>query len=242
MTQVSVIIPVFDAARTLARALDSVLAQEHRPLEIVIVDDGSSDASPAIAADYAQRHPDLVRVLRQDNAGPARARNRGIAEATGDLLAFNDADDVWLPGKLAAQVAIMAAEPDVDYTICAFKNVADDGFELAAWAVRKEGPDALPGFVFQAMLARRRAFDRIGVLDEAMRWAEDTDWFLRAHDLGLRLHKVDDIMVLRHIHDRNLSGRVADSQRMLVRAVYMSHQRRKKRLAEGGPSGGGAGS
>lgn len=222
---VSVIVPVFDGARTIERALASVLAQEHRPLEVLVVDDGSSDATPDILTRLAGEHPEL-RVIRQDNAGPAAARNRGITEARGELLAFNDADDVWLPGKLTAQLALLG---DNDFVICAFQNVADDGFPMAPWAIRKEGPDALPGFVFQAMLARRAAFDKIGMLDEAMRWAEDTDWFLRAHDLGLAMKKSDEVYVRRMVHDKNLSGRVADSQRMLVRAVRASLMRRKSK-------------
>ena len=103
---------------------------------------------------------------------------------------------------------------------------------MAGWATRREGPDALPGFIFQAMLARRRAFERTGDLDVSMRWAEDTDWFLRAHDLGVAHLRTDDIYVRRFIHDRNLSSQVAESQRMLVRAVRASL---KRRSLVGGP-------
>lgn len=229
---VSVVVPVFNGERTLGRALESVVAQAHRPLEIVVVDDGSTDGTAAVVAAVAAAHPDVdVRLVAQDNAGPARARNRGIAEARGELLAFNDADDAWLPAKLAAQLAALVEDPELDFTVCAFQNVADEGFAMPAWAVRKEGPSALPGFIFQAMLARRRAFTKIGELDEAMRWAEDTDWFLRAFDLGLAMRKLDTVLVHRYVHDRNLSGQVGESQRMLVRAVRASLLRKKQKGA-----------
>ncbi|MCA9518520.1 MAG: glycosyltransferase family 2 protein [Myxococcales bacterium] len=229
---VSVVVPVYNGERTLRRALESVVAQAHRPLEIVVVDDGSTDGTAAVVAAVAAAHPDVdVRRVAQENAGPARARNRGIAEARGELLAFNDADDAWLPEKLATQLAVLADDQGADFTVCAFQNVADEGFEMPAWAVRKEGPDALPGFIFQAMLARRRAFEKIGDLDETMRWAEDTDWFLRAFDLGLVMRKLDTVLVHRFVHDRNLSGEVAQSQRMLVRAVRASLLRKKQKGA-----------
>jgi len=221
---VSIIVPVKDGARTLARAIDSVLSQDEPNLELLVVDDGSTDASPRIAESFGPP----VRLVRHDvSLGVAAARNRGIAEARGSLLAFNDADDRWYPGKLARQGALLDSDPDLAFVLCAFENVADDGFPLADWAIRKDGREALAGYIFQAMLARRSAFDRVGLLDPDMRWAEDTDWFLRALDLGVAHRRTDEVLVTRFVHDKNLTSDVAMSQRYLVRAVRASMQRRR---------------
>ena len=104
---VSVVIPCYNGAAFLRETLDSVLAQTHAPLEVIVVDDGSTDDSAAIAESYGPP----VRVIRQRNQGESVARNRGIDEARGDWIAFIDSDDVWKPGKLERQLA--AAQPDV---------------------------------------------------------------------------------------------------------------------------------
>jgi glycosyltransferase involved in cell wall biosynthesis len=104
---ISVIVPVFNCERFVAEALQSVLAQDYPNLELVVVDDGSTDATPDVVRSV---HP-KVRLVCQRNLGPAAARNRGIRESHGEYLAFLDGDDVWLPGKLAAQMAHLQALP-----------------------------------------------------------------------------------------------------------------------------------
>lgn len=107
MTSVSVVIPAYNASPFLRETLASALAQTHRPLEVIVVDDGSTDDTAAIAESFGPP----VRVIRQPNQGESVARNRAIDEAAGEWIAFLDADDLWKPEKLAAQLAL--AEPDV---------------------------------------------------------------------------------------------------------------------------------
>jgi len=106
---VSVIMPAFNAAYFIEEALLSVLAQNYQPLEILVVDDGSTDDTAAVVA----RFGDKIRYIRQSNAGPGAARNKGLEFATGEWIAFLDSDDTWLPGKLAKQAALMAADPEL---------------------------------------------------------------------------------------------------------------------------------
>src|SRR5436190_1570422 len=101
MPQVSVIVPAFNAGRTISAALASVFAQTYRDFEVIVVDDGSTDDTAARIAEWGDR----VLYVRQPNGGPARARNTGIGRSRGRLVAFLDADDVWLPEKLERQVA-----------------------------------------------------------------------------------------------------------------------------------------
>ena len=110
---VSCILPVYNGAAHLRDALESVLAQQYAPIEIVAVDDGSTDESPAILAACGSR----VRVIRQPNGGPAAARNAGIHAARGELIAFLDQDDRWHPRKLARQVAHLQANPQLDVVV-----------------------------------------------------------------------------------------------------------------------------
>jgi glycosyltransferase involved in cell wall biosynthesis len=106
---VSCIVPVFNGERYLAEALDSVLGQTYRALEVIVVDDGSTDGTPAVVRTFGAR----VRCVTQPNAGLAAARNRGLAAATAELVAFLDADDLWLPEKIACQMERFRAHPEL---------------------------------------------------------------------------------------------------------------------------------
>lgn len=113
MRDISVIIPVYNGEDTIKEAIESVLSQDRTDcdLEIIIVDDGSTDGTIAVIEQYKYRYPALFTIVRQSNAGPATARNMGIAQAAGEFIAFLDADDRWLPGKLKAQLEVFIAEP-----------------------------------------------------------------------------------------------------------------------------------
>jgi glycosyltransferase involved in cell wall biosynthesis len=183
---VSIVIPVYDGAATIGRALDSVLAQSFTDFEVVVVDDASRDDLAGALARFRDRR---VRVLRHErNRGAAAARNTGIAEAQGELIAFLDADDEWLPEKLARQTAYLDTLPD-DALICctAFSLRRDNGAadEVHVPAFQPDQP-ALPKIAFgcdlspgSTLLARRRSFQDIGGFDESLHRLEDWDWLLR---------------------------------------------------------------
>lgn len=221
---ITAIIPVRDGARTLSRAIASVLDQDVPIAELLVVDDGSRDASRAIALGFG---PSVKVLVHEAALGPAAARNTGITAARGDLLAFNDADDAWRPGKLARQLAHLAAHPDASFTFGAFDNAPDEGLaELPAWArARRDGP--LPTFVFQTLLARRDAFSAVGLLDPTLSHAEDIDWFLRARDLGVPFHRADEALVTRYIHAHNLTADTGANARALARVLKRSLDRRR---------------
>lgn len=116
MAKVSVVIPVYNIAAHLCQCLDSVVGQTLTDLQIICVDDGSTDESPAILAEYAERDP-RIRVIRQDNAGPGAARNTGLSQATGEYLIFLDSDD-WFEVDFLRQMTVRAEETCADITIC----------------------------------------------------------------------------------------------------------------------------
>jgi glycosyltransferase involved in cell wall biosynthesis len=196
---VSCVVPVFNGERHLGAALDSILAQTHRPLEVIVVDDGSADRSVQVA----EAHPEPVRVIRQANAGPSAARNRGVREARGELVGFLDADDLWLPEKLEAQIAHLAAHPELEATCCLIENFWED--EVAAEEPRWRAHGRVVGsYVMQTLLARRELLERVP-FDETRMHTDHVDWTLRAREAGARLDVQDRVLARRRRHANNMS-------------------------------------
>lgn len=187
---VTTIIPTYNRAHLVSEAIESVLNQSYKNVEVVVVDDGSTDETQAVLAKYRDR----VRSIRQENAGPAAARNRGIANSTGALIAFLDSDDLWLPNKLERQVALLQkAGPSVPCCVCNIRmrwpEQEKHSFEIAAlhpqiaqgiW-VNADEVLATRFLLFnQGVVIRREVLDRVGGYDENL-------WLLEDHELALRL-------------------------------------------------------
>jgi len=189
---VSVIIPVYNRAHLIARAISSVLAQSYSHLEIIVVDDASSDGLRAALAGFAD--PRLRCVEHRVNKGAAAARNTGIAAASAEFVAFLDSDDVWFAEKLAQQVAAMRGQPpEIVGHVCAYDCVRV-GYRarrvVPRWSAstfhRSQlfGCSCGPG---TTLLCRREIFAEIGPFDEELRRLEDWDWLLRLAEKGYRL-------------------------------------------------------
>jgi glycosyltransferase involved in cell wall biosynthesis len=230
---VSAVIPVFNGERHLAAAIESVLLQRPRPLELIVVDDGSTDGSAAVA----RRFPE-VRYHHQGNGGIGAARNRGLALARGAFVAFLDADDVWTQGKLARQLEAFAVDPTLDIVSGHVEQFLSPELDEAV-ARRIRPPDGLlPGHAFGAMLIRRAAFDRVGPVSTVREKAECVDWCLRASDLGLRLRMLPDVVLRRRLHAANHGLGRRDGLADYAAALKASLDRRRAanqaRLAETG--------
>ncbi|WP_416909225.1 MAG: glycosyltransferase [Polymorphobacter sp.] len=193
---VSVIIPVFNGAAFLKDAVASLLAQHHPELEIIVVDDGSTDDIDA-AIDAL---PVQVRVLRQANAGPAAARNLGLRAASADLIGFLDVDDLWPEGKLGAALDWLRGNPDCDVVTGQAQLL--ERLENGSYHFVGNPADNFPDYI-GAALYRRRAFEHAGTFDPLLRFGEDLDWFANARRTGLRIDRLD--MVTLHVrrHARN---------------------------------------
>jgi glycosyltransferase involved in cell wall biosynthesis len=195
------VIPVYNGARYLGEAIDSALAQSYPHIEIVVIDDGSTDGSGGVAASYSDR----VRCIRQDNGGPPVARNRGVQEARGDIIAFLDSDDLWHREKIERQVAPLEQRRELDGCLCHAKMFWID--ELADEGARFESHprSQAPGYGSSTMVARRELFDRIGDFDPALRFGDLVDWFLRAERSGTLFEMLPDVLAYRRMHHTNLS-------------------------------------
>jgi glycosyltransferase involved in cell wall biosynthesis len=197
---VTCVIPVFNGERYLAEALDSVLAQTHSPIEIIVVDDGSTDGTPDVLAGYGGD----VRSVRQANAGPAAARNRGVADARGEYLAFLDSDDLWALSKTEVQLRRFASHPGLSVCTSLMQNfwvdLADEEARMKDTEVAR--PQAGPS---QTLMVRRAAFDRVGPFDPTLRHRDAHDWLVRARAAGLQFGQVNEVLVRRRLHANNLS-------------------------------------
>jgi glycosyltransferase involved in cell wall biosynthesis len=211
-----VIIPVFNGQAYLGEALRSVLSQGAEGLEIVVVDDGSTDGTQDVVHSFVG---EPVRFVRQDRQGVAAARNRGVALAKGELIAFLDADDVWLPGKLEAQMESLGrGEGEMIFShIEEFVSpdcAGDPGFSGKA---RGE----LTGACAPTLLMRKTDFARVGKFDSACGVGEFIDWHARALDAGLRPFTLPRILARRRVHrantTRGAAGYAATLKRILDR-------------------------
>lgn len=184
---ISVVIPAYNAEQHLGAAIESVLAQDPAPLEVIVVDDGSQDATASVAQGFGDR----VRLEQQRNAGVSRARNTGISVARGTHVAFLDADDVWLPGKLAAQLAAMEADPRLGYVYTGYRRVDARLLGLAPPVIIEPDEAVLrtlllepPGiWVSSTCLFPKAVLDEVGGFDERLSTSADVDLAVR---VGLR--------------------------------------------------------
>lgn len=230
---VSCIVPVWNGERYLREALDSILAQTRPPDEIVVVDDGSTDGSAEIIRSCGSR----VRCVFQPNAGAAAARNRGVAAARGELLCFLDQDDRWVPRKLEWQMHELEKWPQADVCIGKVElfwvpEMAGEGDRYREHARGYR----VHGYTTPAMLVRRAAFERVGYFNPELTFADATDWFLRAIDLGLGIAVLPAVVLHHRMHPDNLTRQREASKREYVRIVMATLKRRRHAAAGGNSS------
>lgn len=222
MKGVSVIIPAFNAANYLRAAIDSVLAQDWPGLDVLVVDNDSSDGTAAIAASYGAP----VRCLQSKPPGQPATTNTGIRHAGTDWLAFLDADDLWTPGKLQRQFREFEDHPELDAVFGHAVNFS--GAEPRPGdCISEEMPAPLPG----TLLIRHEAFERVGYFDESFTIGSIMDWYLRARESGLCMRILPEVFLYRRVHGDNLGLRHKDRQGDYVHILKAALDRRRK--AEG---------
>jgi glycosyltransferase involved in cell wall biosynthesis len=222
---VSVILPCFNAEATLERALTSVAEQDYPSIEVIAVDDGSSDRTPEILA--ARTGPVMQAIRLPQNRGAAAARNAGLAAARGDYVAFLDADDEWLPAKLSRQMAVIGARPNMTFVSCTARVLDAEGR-----IVEPPFADLLPEepatawkalladtFVWTpTVLARRSCLEQVKGFDESLVIAEDQDLWIRLALLG-EVGFIDETLAI--VHERPGSLSAADARLLIDNTLAM---------------------
>jgi len=226
---VTVIIPVYNGEQFLAAAIESVRQQTYKPLEVIIVDDGSTDHSAAIVANYRTAGLGAwLRYLHQANAGPAVARNYGLALAQGEVIAFLDADDLWPANKLQVQVAQLVDEPGLQLVWGHYQTLVLCQTETNARAFVEFAQPALSPLL-GSMLIRKNAFDQIGLFDPAFTSSEDVDWIMRVREVGCSLKVMPEVTLFYRLHGQNLTHRKTLVQLKYVQALRQSLVRRRQK-------------
>ncbi|PKN53281.1 MAG: glycosyltransferase family 2 protein [Deltaproteobacteria bacterium HGW-Deltaproteobacteria-13] len=222
---ISVIIPVFNGEHYLAEAIESVLSQKGFSLDIIVVDDGSTDRTSQIVQEYI---PSL-RYFFQDNAGSGAARNKGIKEARGDFFSFLDADDIWLSNKLDIQIQAFLADAELEAVFGHVKQFfspeLDEEFKSRFFCA----PEALPGCLPATMLIKRDAFFRVGLFDENWRVGEEVAWILRARELHMKTIMLTDLTYMRRLHKNNkgIVSRPFINDRVKIIKAHLDAKRKK---------------
>jgi len=221
---VSVIIPVHNCERYLGEAIDSILAQTYRPLEVIVVDDGSTDAT----AQVAQAFGPPVRLMQQSRQGTAAARNHGVAAARGELVAFLDADDVWTVDKLTLQMEALEAHPELEAVFGLVENFTSPDLDEEARQRLVVPPDLMAGLAAGAMLIRRTAFEHVGDFDSQWQVVEFVDWCARAMEKGIRYEVLPELVMRRRLHADNKTTRQRSEQIEYVRMARAALVRRRQ--------------
>ena len=185
MSLVTVVIPVFNGEPFVAKAVESVRAQTMKEVEIIVVDDGSTDGTQAVLTELERTHG--IRWYQQDHGGPARSRNRGIDAARGEFIALLDCDDVWLPDKLEAQLSIMRGDASVGLVHTDFDVVDEHGAVLEHVLARQSPEPIVQAFVGghtalpSTLLIRKEVLQKVGALRPELYGSEDSDLTVRLY-------------------------------------------------------------
>jgi len=220
---VSVVIPVFNGERFLREAVESVLAQQYSPVEIIIVDDGSTDSTATVARSF----PETVRYLHQTNQGPAAARNRGIEHAQGSLIAFADADDLWPPLKLELQLPYLIQDPNIEIVLGRIQQVLLSE-TVDGQTQSQEFAEAAFSVNLGSAVVRKSVFERVGLFDETMRYSEDVDWFMRAREAGAAIMTIDAVTLFYRQHEQNMTRGKSAAELNVLKALKRSLDRRRE--------------
>jgi len=225
---VSAIIPVFNGANYVAEAIESVMAQTHPVDEIVVVDDGSTDDSTEVLARFGDR----IRVVHQENRGESAARNRGIAAASGEVLAFLDHDDLWTPHKVEVQVAALRADPAPVAVFGHVVQFVSPEIEPGRVPVPTDGDRPVPGTINGTLVTFRTTFELTGPFPERRDGTAFVDWYARILDADLGVVTVPEVVLRRRHHLGNLGRTHASAPETYARAMRRVIDRRRGRLPD----------
>lgn len=219
---ISVIIPVYNGDLYLAAAIESILIQNYQPIEILIIDDGSTDDTAKIAARFQQH----VRYIYQPNSGASSARNVGLKMAAGEIIAFLDADDIWHEQKLAMQLDILTKNQSLEVVLGYLQKIYSIDLINKGTQFSSNIPPELT-LSLGASLFRRSAFDKVGNFDRYLKFSDDWDWFMRARELGVEIATCFNTVLFYRRHASNITNQIEMGNRYTLKMLKQSLDRRR---------------
>jgi len=220
---VSVIIPVHNGKQYLAEAIESVLGQAYHPIEVIVIDDGSTDGTGQVVKQF-----DSVRYHFQSNRGAGDARNRGVNLSQGNFLAFLDADDLWTKDKLTRQMGAFQGDAELDMVFGYVKQFYSRELGDDIKRRLKIPVETLPGLHVGTMLIKRGAFLRVGSFVTNWEIGEFIDWYARAREKDLKTLMLPDVVMRRRIHKTNQGITRAPDRKAYVHVLKAALDRRRK--------------
>jgi len=220
---VSVIIPVYNGESYLAEAVESILRQNHELLEIIIVDDGSTDNTAKVVAGLRGN----VRYVHQSNSGPSAARNRGLKMTQGDLIGFLDADDLWGKNKLKIQIGHFEKNPSLEIVLGYLQKMqmVSEDKDTPKF---KEWDQPIMNMHLGSGLFRKSVFDKVGYLDESLDYCEDWDWFMKAKEMNVPIMVHNEVAYYYRRHDKNITNDTEKNSSFALKMLRQSLNRRRK--------------
>ncbi len=221
---VSVIIPVYNGEAYLEEAVESINRQNYTPLEIIIVDDGSTDRTAEIIGKY-----DNVHYIYQSNQGVSSARNKGVAASRGEIIAFLDSDDFWPLNRLTVSVRCFQQNLDIGYVLGRQMMFVEPGCAVPPWVKAEWLTEPQDASNTGVLVARRVTFDCVGLFNKGYKGGEDTEWLVRASEAGVPLARLPKVILHRRIHGDNLSVQMIKVRKANLMRISRESIRRKKK-------------
>lgn len=215
---ISVILPVYNGGKFIAEAINSVFDQKYKPLEIIVVDDGSTDNTKDVLTQYG----DKITYIYQENKGSASARNTALSAAGNEFISFIDADDIWNPVKLKTQLALFEKFKSLEIAMgitADFDSVFNK--ELLHNSVKRFRP------VLGSALFKKTVFEKIGTFDEEMLLGQDVDWFMRARENYISIATHNDVVLYYRKHKNNVTNNIQKYNYYIFKAIKKAKDRRK---------------
>jgi glycosyltransferase involved in cell wall biosynthesis len=223
---ISVVIPVHNGERYLAAAIQSVLDQRHAGLELLVIDNGSTDATADVARSFSS-----IRYFHLVDKGLCKALNYGLGQCRGPFLGFLDADDLWSPNRLAAQLEAFARDPTVEMVFGYVEQFISSELDESVKVTLSIRNRHLPGRYRGSMLIRTESFWRVGPFEPSLEYGEFLDWYMRAAEHKIREVMLPDVVTLRRIHGANF-GYTDRHKRVEFARVLKRGLDRRRRLSE----------
>ena len=218
---VSAVVAAYNSQRFLGETIESILNQTYGPLELIVVDDGSTDGTAEVAKSYP-----AVRYIHQTNLGPSAARNSGIQAAKGEYLAFSDSDDIWDRRRLQVQMDFHLANPEALVSFTWMRNFLQPGSPRPAW-LTPQFEDSYPGLFAGTMVAHRKLFDLVGLFDPEFWHGESAEFFTRIKENGVAINVIEEPLYFRRLHDTNMSLETDKDRRGVIKALKRSLDRKR---------------